>query len=411
MSEALQKYEGGQVQTAQGNQLTREQIDLIKRTIAKGSSDDEFQLFIHQCNRTNLDPFSRQIYAIKRSEYDKEAGRRVEKMVIQVSIDGLRLIAERTGKYAGQLGPYWCGKDGQWSEVWLKDEHPAAAKVGVLRKDFKEPLWRVALWKDYVQTYRRGDHEQISQMWLKMGPHMLAKCAEALALRSAFPHETSGLYTTEEMGSVEEVEPAEYEVVTEQPAPKPVPRQGDLTDELYRGQPQANGQRRQADRPPVQQAAEDYEKKIKQLEGVLMARRPEDLEESLNEAEAGIERWPVDVQGAARAVVDRIRLMHDERMDAIARMREAIRAARSQDDVDVAAQDFADAMEDWPNNWRAYGEAQYYAVFDELKAARQAKAATDAIRTGTPGDAGYNPVDELQKEPAIKQPKRQKASR
>src|SRR5690606_7906206 len=176
-------------------------------------------------------------------------------------------------------------------------------------------------------------------------------------------------------------------------------------------QPQSNGQRRQADRTPVQQAAEDYEKKIKQLEGVLMARRPEDLEESLNEAEAGIERWPVEVQGAARAVVDRIRFMHDERMDAIARMRAAIRAARSQDDVDVAAQDFADAMEDWPNNWRAYGEAQYYAVFDELKAARQAKAATDAIRTGTPGDAGYNPVDALQKEPAIKQPKRQKASR
>lgn len=167
--------------TEEQTSWTQSQLAALKQMGLERAPAADLALLFHQAKRSGLDVFTRQIYMIERK------GR----YGIQVSIDGLRLVAERTQKYAGQLGPFWCGTDGKWVDVWLSKETPAAARVGVLRADFQEPLWSVARWDSYAQP--------TSPTWRNMGDLMLAKCAEALALRRAFPQDLSGLYVAEEM--------------------------------------------------------------------------------------------------------------------------------------------------------------------------------------------------------------------
>ena len=178
---------------------TPEQTQLISTTIAPGCSPDELKLFAYACQRTGLDPFSRQIYAIKRGG----------KMTISSGIDGLRSIAERTGQLDGSQS-YWCGPDGVWVDAWLDSKPPAAAKTIIHRKGCAHP---------FSATARFADFNAGQGLWSKMPSVMIAKCSEAQALRRAFPADLSGVYSTDEMDQA--VEPV---TVTTAPA---LPAKGD----------------------------------------------------------------------------------------------------------------------------------------------------------------------------------------
>ena len=176
--------------------LASSELDTLRRTIGHDLDPNEFELFAAICRRTGLDPFARQIYAVKRWD----GRQRKEVMQIQTGIDGLRLIAERSSNYAGQTPAEWCGEDGKWVDVWLSSKPPAAARVGVLRHDFEQPMYGVAKFSSYCAKTKDGKPQAL---WATMPEVMIAKCAEALAIRKAFPNDVSGVYTREEMAQQE----------------------------------------------------------------------------------------------------------------------------------------------------------------------------------------------------------------
>ena len=196
--------------------ITPESVELIKNTVAVGATNDELALFLHQAKKSGLDPLARQIYFVKRGG----------KTTIQTSIDGFRVVAERSGQYAGQDEPEFA-KEGTdlFCKVrvykWHNDQRYQAA-VGV------------AYWKEYCPA--KGQ----DFMWVKMPHVMLAKVAEALALRKAFPQDLSGLYTTEEMEQVVDVTEAK---------PKTVAVEKKATIEGQATQPSAGGTRKESEVP------------------------------------------------------------------------------------------------------------------------------------------------------------------
>ncbi len=164
------------------------QLAALRQIGVDSASNGDLAVFHHVCQRTGLDPFARQIFMIRRDG----------KQTIQTGIDGLRLVArravDRTGETLSIGSPQWCGADGQWRDVWLDEEPPAAARVMVKRGDGEFPA--VALWREYRQTKRDGS---ITSMWATRPAGQLGKCSEALALRKAFPQDLSGVYATAEM--------------------------------------------------------------------------------------------------------------------------------------------------------------------------------------------------------------------
>lgn len=168
-------------------QFDESQIELLKTTICKGSSNEELKFFIYACQRSGLDPFARQIYSVPRG------GQRV----IQTSVDGFRVIADRTGRYApGREPDFKYGENGN-----------LISAIAYVKKQTKDGTWH-----EISASARFDEYDGKNNFW-KTKPHiMLSKCAECLALRKAFPAEMSGIYGKEEMDQAEIVHEKNFDV-------------------------------------------------------------------------------------------------------------------------------------------------------------------------------------------------------
>ncbi|MGW8565690.1 recombinase RecT [Isoptericola sp. NPDC055881] len=182
--------------------FTDMQVSALTHLGVESASEGDLAVFFHVVKRTGLDPFARQIYMIGRPSSEKdENGQWVKKVkqTIQTGIDGYRLIGRRaaakTGEQIAVGAPEWARDDGQWLPLWTGAwGYPIAARVTIKRDG--QPFTAVALFDEYKQTTRQGD---LTRMWGQRPAGQLAKCAEALAWRMAFPQDLAGLYVEDEL--------------------------------------------------------------------------------------------------------------------------------------------------------------------------------------------------------------------
>lgn len=232
---SAQSVEGVEIYSKKYNAA---ELKAIRASFAPGSTDDDFQNFIREAEERNLIPGRHVYFQLRKAKlYDASSGTYYygNKATYVTSIDSFRLNAQRTGKYRGQDQATYIYIDTKTGEPSIRStvpltvegstktpRQPWAVEVGVHRSDFDQPLKVVARFDAYAVYYRKDNKQLLTEMWEKRGPEMLAKCAEALALRQAFPEELGGLYINEEIKDDVEnnqtpEEPKQSALVAEEP--------------------------------------------------------------------------------------------------------------------------------------------------------------------------------------------------
>ena len=169
-------------------------VDVIKSTVAAGTTNEEFSMFAEFCKGTGLNPFKKEIWCIVTG---KGQYRKVQMMT---GINGFYAIANSHPQFDGVENDY-----GPMKEIELRTPEKKKIKVPewieckVYRKDRSRPQMFRAVWEEFHQDLvtRNG----YLSIWAQKPSLMLEKCAESMALRKAFPQELNGMYTSEEMPS------------------------------------------------------------------------------------------------------------------------------------------------------------------------------------------------------------------
>jgi phage recombination protein Bet len=234
--------------SAQLTVVTGEQLDLIKRTIAPDATPDELQLFLYDCARQGTHPLDRMIHFTKRG--------RNGKYTPITSIDFMRQRAADSGEYAGNDDAVYTGKPGT-------PEFAASVTIWRLVQGQKCSFTATARWSEYKPEV--GPSGKADMMWLKLGHVMLSKCAEALALRKAFPKQTAKLCAAEEIAQAgfsmtQPHAPTASAIRPPQALPKkatPPPTRAPNTEALQGEEAQAQGADNDAPEPGSNDAGEE----------------------------------------------------------------------------------------------------------------------------------------------------------
>jgi phage recombination protein Bet len=169
--------------TRSRGQTTEDEVAIL-RSAGRFPSDataEEIAFGLEVARLIGLDPWLGQVKFLRFDPADK--------IHPFVGIDGMRAVAERSGKYDGREIEVEMAKGPDGSEK------PLRAVCRVHRKDWSRPLVEEVRFDEAVRKRRDG---QPTRPWVEMPVTMLRKTAEERALRAAFPVQLSGVYGEEE---------------------------------------------------------------------------------------------------------------------------------------------------------------------------------------------------------------------
>lgn len=182
--------------------LDVEAVQILTATVLKDYNDFDQRMFIAIAERTQLDPFTRELM-IRPEKFSMDKDGHFLKAIIIAGYQALLKVADRSGLYDGADPWEWCGKEGKWTHLWIPTEaepYPFAARVSCYRKDHSRAETAIVKWTAHVARDKEGN---LTAMWHRMPDFMLGKCALASALRKLFPSLLTGLYEEDEIRPIE----------------------------------------------------------------------------------------------------------------------------------------------------------------------------------------------------------------
>lgn len=179
-------------------------LNVLRDSLYPGSSDESLRMVIDYCKARKLDPLKKPVHLVPmsvKSGRKDSSGKDIYEFreTVMPGIGLYRIEAERSGTYAGMSEPEF-GEDINETLGSVKITYPKFCKITVkkLLNGVIVEFTAKEYWKENYATKSRNDASP-NAMWEKRPYGQLAKCAEAQALRKAFPDVLGQEYTKEEM--------------------------------------------------------------------------------------------------------------------------------------------------------------------------------------------------------------------
>lgn len=207
-----------------------ELINVLRNSLYPSAQTDSIKLVIGYCKAAGLDPIQKPVHIVPM--WDSKLG--TMRDVIMPGIGSYRTQAARSGEYAGVSEPEF-GDDVTKTLGGVEITYPSWCRVIVKRLLANGAIAEFAATERWIENYavKGGKEKSIAPntMWMKRPYAQLAKCAEAQALRKAFPEFSGAQPTADEMEGkpLEDVttidnETGEITGKREEKKPEPIPQ-------------------------------------------------------------------------------------------------------------------------------------------------------------------------------------------